>query len=997
MWILEVFCMYNKVTEEYKECMRAPLRNRMHMAVSLGVVNQDAQGNGKFTSDLAEWSDSKSPWGNKKADIEYATLEENYFKADGSMYFLPEPEEAQYNPNVGIASKNVLEPIEITFPLVYDIKGLTIDFGRAYPTKFKIITAEKEYTYTNNAELFTTKDNLGRTATIKIVPVTMVGGQQRLRINNILMGIGLNYTNNEIQSMNMTENINAISKELSSVDFDLTIVDLDGIYDVDNDDSFINYLQTGQEVNVSIGLELDNQYIEYVPIASLLLSKWDAQKDTISFRAVDKFVLMDDEYKGGTIHNRTLYDDAVEVLKYCGFEPDEYIIDDCLRDVRVVNPLPRSSAKELLQIIANAGRCICYQDREGKIVYKANFATVIDPEDVDITAVGAAEWSKPDNVTKGTDYLYADLTENFFKADGSMYFLPENGEKYLETGYVSEQVADASGHFHENIIKYPYANSNLTKNGLKFTDNGDGSIHVEGTATADTWFGFRNNGSDDRYPMWAENAPYKLGDILQADLFIQGDCNGTIGIVGGYKTTSSPSTQGYIFNRNHKVEMENGKTVFSCVKKQDIDPLTKTGMKITAYMYIKKDCVLDLDFSPTVTVRHSFGDLLVNPPYRAITRTVDNAYEMNGITYTLLDDGGILVNGKTANKVSAYEFYSQSERQTFEKGHTYKLTEGRDVTGHHTNPYIQWIRYNSDTAKFDYDLNTANGDKTYTHTDDNLSTYAVRIVVDKNQTVDNVILYPKLIDVADYDENETRPTHYVSGDKPSLTMELQAGFTYYGIKVKFDGNPPQQMLIDTYYLGKHLQTVTVDNPEKEANIEHAFVTFDKMVFTFPLGAPNDRVLINRISFGALTDYKLNYDNIVGDVKGLRETKIKNVLVKVFTYTTDKEGQPQVVEDNVYYTHNLNSVGTNITVENPLISTLEQAQTVAEWIGFYYSNNVSYTAEYRGDPILNASDLVFLESKMLSNLQVEIESHKLSFDGTLSGQLELRRAIRTETT
>ena len=40
----------------------------------------------------------------------------------------------------------------------------------------------------------------------------------------------------------------------------------------------------------------------------------------------------------------------------------------------------------------------------------------------------------------------------------------------------------------KNLIPYPYVNTTMTKNGITFTDNGDGTITVDGTATADTRF-----------------------------------------------------------------------------------------------------------------------------------------------------------------------------------------------------------------------------------------------------------------------------------------------------------------------------------------------------------------------------------------------------------------------------------------------------------------------------------------------------------------------------
>ena len=41
------------------------------------------------------------------------------------------------------------------------------------------------------------------------------------------------------------------------------------------------------------------------------------------------------------------------------------------------------------------------------------------------------------------------MTKNFFGMNGTMYFLPEDAS-YLETSYVSEQIADDYGLFREN-------------------------------------------------------------------------------------------------------------------------------------------------------------------------------------------------------------------------------------------------------------------------------------------------------------------------------------------------------------------------------------------------------------------------------------------------------------------------------------------------------------------------------------------------------------------
>lgn len=58
----------------------------------------------------------------------------------------------------------------------------------------------------------------------------------------------------------------------------------------------------------------------------------------------------------------------------------------------------------------------------------------------------------------------------------------------------------------ENLVKYPYSSSSASRNGLVFTSQQDGSIVVNGTATADTWFPFRW-GIEKRLPM---NTPMTL-------------------------------------------------------------------------------------------------------------------------------------------------------------------------------------------------------------------------------------------------------------------------------------------------------------------------------------------------------------------------------------------------------------------------------------------------------------------------------------------------------
>jgi hypothetical protein len=56
--------------------------------------------------------------------------------------------------------------------------------------------------------------------------------------------------------------------------------------------------------------------------------------------------------------------------------------------------------------------------------------------------------------------------------------------------YVPEDTAVTIKSYGKNLIPYPYYDTTRTTNGITFTDNGDGSITVKGTATADAYFKF---------------------------------------------------------------------------------------------------------------------------------------------------------------------------------------------------------------------------------------------------------------------------------------------------------------------------------------------------------------------------------------------------------------------------------------------------------------------------------------------------------------------------
>lgn len=665
------------VSSEYKDIMSRYVRNRAFISVGIGIVNQDAQASGKASGDFAYWSRG-DVFDTSMSRIEYATLEENFMRSDGSQYFLTEDDEQIQLKQNGIITDGIKEPIRIDFPEVYAIKGITIEFSSAYPTSFKIETAEKALTYSNSEERFVTKDVLGDTDYIIITPITMIGGNQRFRIKSVLMGVGLQYGNQQTQSFSMEEYASSISEDLSSESMSFSFYDQENNFDVDDDNSFIDFLEVMQNITVSFGLELDNGDVEWHQVATQYLKDWKSQKGIVTLSATDRLSQMDDEYSfGNKIYQRTAYQEAESIFADAGLEPDEYIIDDYLNDIVLNNPMPVGTHKECLQILANACRCIVRQDENGRIVMRANFANVLDPDDLTVETNGVSDWSKTENLLIGTSIVYADMTQDFMKADGSMYFMPED-TNYLETSYVSEQMSDNNGSFEEN---------------------------------------------------------------------------------------------------------------------------------------------------------------------------------------------------------------------------------------------------------------------------------------------------------------------------PTITITMPAAYTYYGINIDFGGNAPKEMIIHTYRGGEQVESVKFKDIAESSSLFYDFLRFDKMVFEFTKGYPNNRVLVNKISFGSLSDYVLTKRNMFENPIGYKEKRTKSVRVKVFSYQNNEDGEPEEIKDEVFVTRAIGEVGETKTLQNPLVSTTEHAEILAEWIGNYYVNNISYEVSYRGEPRVSATDIIHMESNKLSNLQVEVTRSRLSFNGAFSGELELRKALK----
>ena len=444
-----------KVSKAYKESMKSPLRERAYIMLSFGLVNQEAQAKARIEEgDFSYYSNSSNIFGESNDDTVYATLEENFTKVDGSMFFLPRRNASNTYLDTGIVSEKLLSEaiFELTINLnmaATDFKGITINFGENYPVNFDMVSSSGQVIeYRNNTEsLFTTEEVLENTTQVKLVVYSMKNPQSRLRIYSIRFGYGLVYYNNDVMSSSLESYVSPIGADVPQIDFTVQLKNYDHYFNVDNPKSAINFLETGQEMQIHYGYQLpDSDEIEWIIGNNLLCSEWESDDYTATIRCQDIFRNMDSEFYKG-IYNRngiSYYDLAVAVLRDAGFT--DYYIDPQLKNLYTKNPLPRVQHKEALQIIANACRCVLSQTRLGKIQIKSSFV----PE-AQASAETEAAYSNVENImnTEVKDE-YASLATNYAVADGSMFFLPRNGVGVRNTGYVSAEISNEQCEFEKN-------------------------------------------------------------------------------------------------------------------------------------------------------------------------------------------------------------------------------------------------------------------------------------------------------------------------------------------------------------------------------------------------------------------------------------------------------------------------------------------------------------------------------------------------------------------
>lgn len=311
----------------------------------------------------------------------------------------------------------VFQTIQFIFGSTHSSIGLTITFDTLsgeYATAFDMTAYDASNaviaTVSVTGNTLTTVSPLGQLNNYKKILITIKNWSvpnRRARVTEVDFGIVKVYTDDNLISMNLIEQMDLISANMPSAEFKFTVDNSDRSFNIMNPTGFYKGLQQQQQVKAEIGLDLGNGTVEYIPLGSYLLYDWlsDEGSITASFTSKTNLDLMFNfSYQNLIVNSQSLYNFAVAIFAVCGIT--NYVIDASLSAITTNSLVNTTNCKDVLQMIAIAGCASVYVTRDNVIHIKSFGAIGAAVDTITLDNLYQESQVTLDNVVKQVNVTY---------------------------------------------------------------------------------------------------------------------------------------------------------------------------------------------------------------------------------------------------------------------------------------------------------------------------------------------------------------------------------------------------------------------------------------------------------------------------------------------------------------------------------------------------------------------------------------------------------------
>ncbi|MCQ2770327.1 MAG: hypothetical protein MJ236_00810 [Clostridia bacterium] len=174
-------------------------------------------------------------------------------------------------------------------------------------------------------------------------------------------------------------------------------------------------------------------------------------------------------------------------------------------------------------------------------------------------------------------------------------------------------------------------------------------------------------------------------------------------------------------------------------------------------------------------------------------------------------------------------------------------------------------------------------------------------------------------EISDSDGNFTK--------NPIISVKMEADYSPSDFYIVFRNNAPRTFAIKTFANGASVENIIIENPNVMFSYGRQLNSFDYMEIEFLKGQGNDRITVDKILFGAPTDYTIERNMMSESPTITRDEKIKSFVIGktmfkensvVKTSTTKFEniqnGEHAIYFSNACYDYSIRNISGSGTVK-----------------------------------------------------------------------------------